>query len=52
MDLCTRMYRVRKTALEMLQDRGYVVTSVRSEIVKYKSEMVQDHLHRDSNGSL
>lgn len=28
MDSCTRLYRVRKTCLEMLQDRGYVVTSV------------------------
>lgn len=35
MDLCTRMYRVRKTALEMLQDRGYVITSVRLEMKKY-----------------
>ncbi len=29
MDQCTRLYRVRKTCLEMLQDRGYVITSVR-----------------------
>lgn len=44
------MYRVRKTALEMLQDRGYVVTSVRPEIMKYNSEMDQYHIHLDLNG--
>lgn len=30
MDNATRLYRIRKTCLEMLADRDYVVTSVRA----------------------
>ena len=31
MDFAQRMYRIRKTCLEMLHDRGYLITDVRRE---------------------
>ncbi|KAI8111673.1 hypothetical protein M9435_004172 [Picochlorum sp. BPE23] len=52
MDQCTRLYRVRKTCLEMLQDRGYVITSEENSTaenkdsfkVKYGEEPRRDDL--------
>ena len=33
MDLLTKLYRIRKTCLEMLHDRGYLVSQARKLLV-------------------